>query len=182
MKRRRAVGAARRPPNDAPERRSDADDFVEAVGALLQRRGFPRMAGRIFGQLLLSDPEQPSAAELAARLGASRGSISGMTRLLLAAGLIGRAHRLGERSGRYRLARRPWQALLRTDLEAVREVRHIAERAMRVRGARGGAAGELRDVYLLLERQLERELDRGGPEGPGEARAVPPAAEPGPAR
>lgn len=161
MNRREAARGARPPPNNnEPARRSDADDFVEAVGSLLQRRGFPRMAGRILGQLLLSDPEQPSAADLAAVLGASRGSISGMTRLLLAAGLIGRVHRPGERSGRYRIASRPWQALLRADLETVRGVRRIAQRGMTVRGSRGGAVAELRDVYLLLESQYESLLEQ----------------------
>ncbi|MDP8205978.1 MAG: hypothetical protein P9L92_04885 [Candidatus Electryonea clarkiae] len=59
--------------------------------------GLPRIAGRIFGWLLVCNPSHLSASELAELTGASKGSISSMTRLLSQARLIERAVIPGER-------------------------------------------------------------------------------------
>ncbi|MBA3470937.1 MAG: hypothetical protein H0T53_14985 [Herpetosiphonaceae bacterium] len=62
--------------------RTHARQFVEKVGLLYEQVGLQRMAGRILGWLLICDPPAQSAADLAAALDASKGSISGITRQL----------------------------------------------------------------------------------------------------
>lgn len=62
--------------------------FIEDIGLFFERLGMPRMAGRILGVLLISDPPAQSITEICERLNASKSSISIMARLLLEVGLI----------------------------------------------------------------------------------------------
>ena len=62
--------------------------FIEDIGLYFERLGLPRMAGRILGVLLISDPPAQSITEIGEKLNASKSSISIMSRLLLEVGLI----------------------------------------------------------------------------------------------
>ena len=70
------------------EQQVEEKHFVEEVGLFFEQSGMPRMAGRILGWLLISDPSHQTTSELAEVLLASKGSISTMTRLLIRIGLI----------------------------------------------------------------------------------------------
>jgi DNA-binding MarR family transcriptional regulator len=83
--------------------------FVEELGVLLElEAGTPRMVGRALGWLLVCDPPEQSASELAEMLQASRGSISTATRVLLRMGLIERVRFRGERVDRFRVQPEAW--------------------------------------------------------------------------
>jgi hypothetical protein len=87
--------------------------FVEEVGVQFELdAGAPRMVGRVFGWLLVSDPPEQSAAEVAERLQASKGSISTATRVLLRLGLIERVRLRGERFDRFRARPEAWDDFL----------------------------------------------------------------------
>ena len=66
------------------------------------------MVGRVWGWLLVCDPPEQSAAELAEFLQASKGSISTATRVLLRLGLIERVRARGERFDRFRVRPEAW--------------------------------------------------------------------------
>ena len=83
--------------------------FVEEVGIQFElEAGAPRMVGRVWGWLLVCDPPEQSAAELAEFLQASKGSISTATRVLLRLGLIERVRARGERFDRFRVRPEAW--------------------------------------------------------------------------
>jgi hypothetical protein len=85
------------------------DRFVEDVGVMLEQDiAAPRMVGRVLGWLLVCDPPEQSAAELREALGASKGSISTATRLLLRMGYIERSRVRGERFDRFRARPEAW--------------------------------------------------------------------------
>ena len=71
--------------------------YVEEFGLLFGQFGLSRMFGRVLGVLMISDPPERSAEELAEELGASRGSISQTTRSLIQMSLVQRWSRPGER-------------------------------------------------------------------------------------
>lgn len=77
--------------------------------------GAPRMVGRVLGWLLVCDPPEQSAAELAEMLQASKGSISTATRLLLRMGLIERVRTRGERFDRFNARPEAWDEYLWRD-------------------------------------------------------------------
>jgi len=71
--------------------------FVEAMGQYLSSVGMTPMAGRMLAWLLICDPAEQTAAELADALRASRGAISTAARSLETAGFVRRSRRRGER-------------------------------------------------------------------------------------
>jgi DNA-binding transcriptional regulator GbsR (MarR family) len=88
--------------------------FVDANGELMsQSYGLPRMTGRVLAWLLVCDPPEQTAAELAEALDASKGSISGATGMLVRARLVDRMHIRGERADRFRFRPGAWEEQLR---------------------------------------------------------------------
>jgi DNA-binding transcriptional regulator GbsR (MarR family) len=88
--------------------------FVDATGELWSKSyGLPRMTGRVLGWLLVCDPPEQTAAQLAEALDASKGSISGATRSLVRAGLVERLHVRGQRADRFRIRPEAWDEQIR---------------------------------------------------------------------
>ncbi len=104
--------------------------FVEDVGLSFEMVGLPRMAGRIFGWLLISDPVHQSPGELAKVLQASKGSISTMTRLLLQIGLIERISLPGQRRDYFRIKPNAWSELTEQRMVQITAFRQLAERGL----------------------------------------------------
>jgi DNA-binding transcriptional regulator GbsR (MarR family) len=116
------------------------------------------MAGRLWGWLLICEPPEQNAAELAEALEASRGSISSSTRLLTTVGIIHRSTRRGDRreyfsippgsiaallrSEQRRLS--PWLALSVEGLELVRD--QPVEHRERMQ--------EFHDLYAFFQREM----------------------------
>ncbi|MBX6332617.1 MAG: MarR family transcriptional regulator [Gemmatimonadaceae bacterium] len=77
--------------------------FIEEVGLRAEADGLPRIAGRLFGFLLLS-PGPCSLDEIAEALGVSKGSVSTDARLLLRHGWLRRVSLPGDRRDYYEMA------------------------------------------------------------------------------
>jgi DNA-binding transcriptional regulator GbsR (MarR family) len=88
--------------------------FIDAAGEWWAKSyGLPRMTGRVLGWLLVCDPAEQTAAQLADALDASKGSISGATGMLVRARLVDRLHIRGERADRFRLRPEAWDEQVR---------------------------------------------------------------------
>jgi DNA-binding MarR family transcriptional regulator len=88
--------------------------FVDATGVWASKSyGMPQMTGRVLGWLLVCDPAEQTAAQLAAALDASKGSISAATGILVRAKLVDRLHVRGERADRFRLRPEAWNDQVR---------------------------------------------------------------------
>lgn len=138
--------------------------FVESVGQMLARTGLPRMAGRIWGWLLICRPPEQSAAELAEQLQASRGSISDTARLLETAGLIRRATRPGDRREYFSVPVGSVGALLRGQLPAVRASRSLMAHGLELLSDQPPEARarlqEVHAMYAFFERELPALIER----------------------
>jgi DNA-binding transcriptional regulator GbsR (MarR family) len=77
-------------------------DFIERMGLALESDGLPRIAGRIFGLLLVSE-DCRSLDELAEELRVSKGSVSTNARLLEQRGVLERNSRPSDRRDYYRV-------------------------------------------------------------------------------
>ena len=83
---------------------SDANDgFIEMMGRHFEEEGVPRIAGRLFGLLMLVERDS-TLDELAETLKVSKGSISSNARLLEDWGVAERVTRPGDRRDYYRIA------------------------------------------------------------------------------
>lgn len=103
-------------------------EFIDATGVWISKSyGMPQMTGRVLGWLLVCDPVEQTAVQLAEALDASRGSISGATGMLVRARLVDRLHIRRERADRFRLRPEAWDEQLR-DQPANDEARALLAR------------------------------------------------------
>ena len=91
-----------------PATQRTLQQFIEDAGDMLGEHGLPHMAGRVIGSLLVSDPRFRSLDELAEELGASKGSISMATQLLLRLELIEKISVPGKRRHYYQIRSGVW--------------------------------------------------------------------------
>ena len=146
------------------EMTQDEAIFVEAVGQELAASGLPPMAGRMWGWLLVCEPTEQTAAEIAAQLHASRGSISGVARLLVAGGLIRRRTRPGDRREYFSVPSGAVRALLASGFPRIAALRRLMDDGLRLLDGRSAEArsrvSEVREVYAFLEREYPVLLER----------------------
>jgi hypothetical protein len=100
--------------------------FVEAMGQFLTSGGMPPIAGRMWGWLLICDPPEQSAAELAEALHASRGAISGAARILQTAGFVRRISRRGDRREYFSAPPQAFRAIIQGGAQSYRQFREVA--------------------------------------------------------
>jgi len=146
------------------ERELEKKNFIEDVGRLFEQAGLPRMAGRILGRLLLSDPSHQSLDELAEALMASKGSISTSTRLLIQIGLIERFSVPGVRHDYFRIRPSAFQHALKHGTEEIAQVRKLAKRGLELLDGESSQAWqgleEMYNMYTCIEREYSLLLER----------------------
>ncbi len=145
-------------------RRLEEQHFVEDMGLLFEQGGHPRMAGRILGWLMISDPPYQSASQLAEVLQASKGSLSTMTRLLLQMGFIERVAMPGHRRDYFRLKSGAWAEMIRQTVYELTAMRELAERGLKLTENKDPELQqrlkEARDFYAYLEREYPLLIER----------------------
>ena len=138
--------------------------YIEEFGLLFGQFGLSRMLGRVLGVLMISDPPERSAGELAEELGASRGSISQTTRSLIQMSLVQRWSRPGERRDYFRIKPGAWYEIMRREMEALGSFRKTAERGLELMGSKDPDARrsleEMRDFYTYWEKEMPAVLER----------------------
>jgi hypothetical protein len=139
-------------------------DFVEEMGQFLASVGMTRMAGRMWGWLLICDPPEQTAADLAEALQASRGAISGTARLLTTSGLIRRSTRGGERREYFSVPPGGLQTMLANAGALYRRLGEIAEHGLAATDNHSPASRarleEFRDVMAFVETEVPRLVTR----------------------
>lgn len=158
-------------PRDTPESKDERKHaFIEEMGRTLSEFGLPLMASRILAALLVATPPEQSASDLARTLGASRGSISTMTRLLETPGLIQRVRKPGDRKVYYRNTPNGWYRAMEREAASMRSLRELAEEgAELMRDEAPEARRGIEDAVTYLafwERELTRVLERWMAEHP----------------
>jgi DNA-binding transcriptional regulator GbsR (MarR family) len=137
--------------------RFEEKHFIEDFGLLFEESGHPRMAGRILGCLLISDPPYLSTTELAEILQASKGSLSTMTRFLLQMGLIERVGLPGRRRDYFQIKSGAWTQLVRHAVHELSALRKLAERGLELMEAQDSELKqrlrEARDLFSYMERE-----------------------------
>jgi DNA-binding transcriptional regulator GbsR (MarR family) len=122
------------------------------------------MAGRILGWLMVCDPPRQSAAEIARHVGASKGSISTMTRLLVASRIVERFTVPGERVTYYRVADHPWVDMMHTKTRFITAFREVADRGLDLLSDQPPESRRrlevMRDTYAFFEREFPKLVER----------------------
>ncbi len=138
--------------------------IIEDIGMLFESSGLPRMSGRVFGWLLISSPQQQTAAEIAGGVAASKGSMSTMLRMLTQFGMIERFGIPGERSAYYRVKPAYWVGMMQAKVDFIRRFHELAERALEATDGsdpeRMQRLEETRDFYHALGTELAAMIER----------------------
>ena len=150
------------------KRQIEKKHFVEEVGILFEQTGMPRMAGRILGWLMVSEPPHQTTSELSEALLASKGSISTMTRLLIRIGLIERISLPGQRRDYFRIKPGAWHQLLKDSLAQTTTFRQLMERGLLLLENKSQLnrqwLEDMHDMYAFFEREFPTLLERWGQE------------------
>jgi len=138
--------------------------FIEDAGLLFEESGHPRMAGRILGCLLISDPPYLSTTELAEILQASKGSLSTMTRFLLQMGLIERVGLPGRRLDYFQIKSGALPQLVRHAIHEFSALRQLTERGLELMEGQDSELKqrlqEARDLFSYLEQEYPLLIER----------------------
>jgi DNA-binding transcriptional regulator GbsR (MarR family) len=155
-----------------PETVGDADggiqdlktEFVESFGTQFEANGLPRMAGRVFGLLLICEPPELSPAEIKEALTTSISSVSAMMQTLGRLGLVEARSRPGERAKRYRVDPAGWQRLMLARLQGVGRVRGLLGMGRKISAARDPGPNDRIETmdrfYAFMERELSTMAER----------------------
>lgn len=99
--------------------------FIENSADLMEEHGFPHMAGRVIGALMICTPPHLSHEELAEQLQASKGAISMSTQLLMRMNMIERISLPGQRRHFYRLRENLWKDFLSKTSRHINKEREV---------------------------------------------------------
>lgn len=124
--------------------------WVERVAMYLAVDGVPPIAGRILGWLMICDPPEQSAGQIAAAIGASRASLTTNMRVLTTMGFVTRRPRPGERTAYFRVDDDAWQRVVRRQIAALTSFHEITGDGLALVGPdseRGARIREAHDVF-----------------------------------
>lgn len=102
------------------------------MASALEGFGLPRMACRVFSALLVADPAEQTAEELAQTLQASRGGISGATQMLETMGLIDRVRKPADRRDYFRNKPNAWYEAMKKEMMMMAYMRQLTEKGLEV--------------------------------------------------
>lgn len=132
--------------------------FIEDLGLFFEQMGMTRMAGKVIGALLISDPPSQSLTDLAAKLKASKGSISLTTRMLIEQGLVERVATSLPRQTCYRFRPGGWINYLNNWLSLMSELHQITERGMGLMAEKSADTQErlleAHDLFSTMEAEI----------------------------
>jgi DNA-binding transcriptional regulator GbsR (MarR family) len=141
----------------------DEDSFIEAMARVLGA-GMPPMAGRMWAYLAICEPPERTAADIAERLRASRGSVSGMARILEHTGLIRRGTKPGDRREYFHVPPDAVRRLVERGADQMRASREVIDAGLALIAERPPSSRErlqdMRDFYAFFEREWPSLLER----------------------
>jgi predicted transcriptional regulator len=154
--------------------------WVERVATFFaERYGLPPITGRILGWLMICEPPEQSAADIAQAIGASRASLTTNMRLLTGGGLVHRLTRSGGRTAYYRVDDDAWEKVIRQRVESMMAFSRIADEGINLVGAASPRATRIRAARTFFHWAAERladapqPLSKPAPSQSASARATP---------
>ena len=149
---------------DNQARQVELQHFVEEVGLVFESFGVPRMAGRVLGWLLISNPPHQSMQQLVEALQASKASISNSTRLLIQIGFLERIRLPGQRRDNFRIKSQAWFEMMKKEMVQMATLRQLSERGLNLLDGTEpqlkARLVEMHDLSLFLEREMPILLER----------------------
>jgi hypothetical protein len=126
-------------------------DWLERVADFfVTQNGLPPITGRALAWLLICDPAEQSAGEIAGAIGASRASLTTTVRVLTTVGIARRRSRPGGRTTYYSIDDDAWEKVIRQRIAALTSFRHITGEAIDLLGERNPRAQRLVAAHAMF--------------------------------
>ncbi|MFG3437141.1 GbsR/MarR family transcriptional regulator [Nonomuraea sp. NPDC047897] len=138
-------------------------EAAEQLALTLAEGGLQRMAARTLAVFLFTDQDSVTAGEIAERLEASAGAVSGAVKSLLSVGLIERLPAPGSRREHYRLHDDAWARLFTSQNAIFQAVLQAARTGIETTAEHDPAhrrLAQLRDFYEFLLGEIPALLER----------------------
>lgn len=126
-------------------------NYIEECGILFEQFGMTRMAGRVFGYLIVSDKQEASFNDIRNALKASKGSISGTTNQLINAGFLEPVSLPGDRKTYYRLYRIEIAKLLEERLQLFNKFSEITSKGRKLKKNRDDISDWLIEISTFYD-------------------------------
>jgi DNA-binding transcriptional regulator GbsR (MarR family) len=141
----------------------DHREVAEELALVLSDHGMQRMTARVLAALLFTDQPTMTMGELAERLEASAGAISGAINALTAVGVAERVPAPGSRRDHFRLRDNAWAVQYTRQNEALSGVLTVAEAG--ISATEEGSLSrhrvtQMRDFYLFVLQEIPTVLNR----------------------
>lgn len=134
----------------------DALVWVERVAKYCaDQDGLPLIAGRVLGWLLICDPPEQSAGQVAEAIGASRASLTTNLRLLGSVGFVSQVTKPGDRTVYYRVDDDAWETVVRRQIASLASFGDIMRDGLAVTGRSTRRSSRIRaahEVFSWMER------------------------------
>ena len=139
----------------------EENTFIEKFGLYFEGYTlYPRIAGRIFGYLLICDPPYQTARQLAVRLRIAKSSVSSMMRLLLQSKLVEQISILGKRPRYYKIREGGWGEMFLRRLQGLSAVRNLLSEGLKLLKGRDPTLQErikeLDEIYEFFENEIPK--------------------------
>jgi len=140
-------------------KRKAEDSFIEKFGLYFESYTlYPRVAGRMFGYLLICDPPHQTAKQLVERLQIAKSSVSSMMRLLMQSNLVEQISIPGERPRYYRVWEGGWGKMFLKRLQGLSTVRQLLAEGLALLKGKDlvlrARIEELDGLYAFFENEL----------------------------
>ena len=141
----------------------DQQEVAEQLALVLTTHGLQRMTARVLATLLFTEHPTMTMGELADRLQASSGAISGAIKMLTSVGLVERVPAPASRRDHYRLRDDAWAVLYTNQNVVIPAMQAAAEAG--IAAIQGDSPArrrltQMRDFYAFLLAEIPALLDR----------------------
>ncbi|MDQ0380331.1 GbsR/MarR family transcriptional regulator [Amycolatopsis thermophila] len=125
--------------------------WVERVATFcVEEWALPPITGRILGLLMICDPPERSAGQIAETIKASRASLTSNMRFLAAIGLVRKVRVPGDRTTYYRIEDDAWHRVIQRKLDSLGAFDGIADEGVKLAGGRGPRSERIRAAQQSL--------------------------------
>ncbi|GAA4605517.1 hypothetical protein BJY16_005418 [Actinoplanes octamycinicus] len=125
--------------------------WVERVATFcVEEWALPPITGRILGLLMICDPPEISAGQIAGTIQASRASLTSNMRFLTAIGLVRKVRVPGDRTTYYRIEDDAWHKVIQRKLDSLGAFGDIADEGVKLAGGSGPHTERIRAAQQSL--------------------------------
>ena len=125
--------------------------WIERVATFcVEEWALPPITGRILGLLMICEPPERSAGQIAETIQASRASLTSNMRFLTAIGLIRKVRVPGDRTAYYRIEDDAWHKVIQRKLDSLAAFGDIAEQGLALAGGEGARVERIRTAQQSL--------------------------------